>query len=58
MIRGSIGRIAGGKYNFAAALLGTTAMAMLAPPRLLRKTPRRRMKEAVSPTNRRMMRSS
>lgn len=32
MIRGSIGRIAGGKYNFAAALLGTTAMAMLAPP--------------------------
>ncbi len=32
MIRGSIGRIVGGKYNFAAALLGTTAMAMLAPP--------------------------
>lgn len=32
MIRGSIGRIAGGKYNFAAALLGTTAMAMLAAP--------------------------
>ncbi len=39
MIRGSIGRIAGGKYNFAAALLGTTAMAMLAPPVFAQDTP-------------------
>ena len=39
MIRGSIGRIAGGKYNFAAALLGTTAMAMLAPPAFAQDAP-------------------
>lgn len=39
MIRGSIGRIAGGKYNLAAALLGTTAMAMLAPPAFAQDAP-------------------
>ena len=32
MIRGSIGRVSSGKFNFAAALLGTTAMSMLAIP--------------------------
>src|SRR3546814_3758027 len=32
MIRGSLVRVSRGKMNFAAALLGTTAMSMLAAP--------------------------